>query len=139
MKKMSETFNVEEANIDRVDIVTGGDHSHGAFRFLLKTMLVLKNGEVLERQSTIGYILCKKDTGTILKNIILDGIGEGFKKIGQEGFTIVSNKGKATMIPVSLLYVTGDLTLQIILMRNDYSSGHLCIIFRLHPNVWKVF
>ena len=39
---MLETSNVEEANIDRVDIVTGGDHSHGAFRFLLKTMIKKK-------------------------------------------------------------------------------------------------
>ena len=64
---MLKTSNVEEANIDRVDIVTGGDHGQGMFHFALKIMLVLKNGKVIERQSAIGYILCKKDTRTILK------------------------------------------------------------------------
>ena len=58
--------------ISRIDIIVGGDHGQGNFRFLMKLLFVVKNTKNIERTSSIAYILCKKDNGGILKNTIID-------------------------------------------------------------------
>ena len=55
--------------ISRIDIIVGGDHGQGNFRFLMKLFFVVKNTKNVERTSSIAYILCKKDNGGIYSKI----------------------------------------------------------------------
>ena len=54
-------------NISRIDIVVGGDHGQGAFRFPMKILYIMKDDTRYESIQPVGYILCKKDNGIILK------------------------------------------------------------------------
>ena len=47
--------------ISRIDVQIGGDHDQGPFRFLMKLLFVMQYSVHLERTSSVGYILCKKD------------------------------------------------------------------------------
>ena len=58
---------IDILNINRIDIVVGGDHGQGAFRFPMKILYIMNNGNRHESIQPVGYILCKKDNGIILK------------------------------------------------------------------------
>ena len=52
-------------DISRIDVIIGGDHGQGV---LIKFLFVMKSSRNVERESSVAYILCKKDSGEILKN-----------------------------------------------------------------------
>ena len=47
-------------NISRIDVVVGGDHGQGAFRFPMKLLFIMKSSKNIERENSVAYILCKK-------------------------------------------------------------------------------
>ena len=57
-------------DISRINLIIGGDHGQGAFRFPLKLLFVMKSSKNVERESSVAYILCRKDNGEIFKNTI---------------------------------------------------------------------
>ena len=58
---------IDILNINRIDIVIGGDHDQGSFRFPMKILYIMNDGTRHESIQPVGYILCKKDNGIILK------------------------------------------------------------------------
>ena len=47
-------------NISRINVVVGGDHGQGTFRFPMKLLFIMKSSKNIERESSVAYILCKK-------------------------------------------------------------------------------
>ena len=47
----------------------------------MKLLFIMKSFKNVERESSVVYILCKKDNGDILKNKIKDKLQESFKLI----------------------------------------------------------
>ena len=47
-------------DISRIDVIVGGDHGQGAFRFSVKLLFIMKSSKNVERESSVAYILCKK-------------------------------------------------------------------------------
>ena len=39
-----ESCDIDISNINRIDIVVGGDHGQGAFRFPIKILYIMNNG-----------------------------------------------------------------------------------------------
>ena len=66
-----ESSDIDISNVKRIDIVVGGDHGQGAFRFPMKILYIMNNGTRHESIQPMDYILCKKDNGIILKNTII--------------------------------------------------------------------
>ena len=66
-----EYFNLNVNNINQIDIVVGGYHSQDLFRFPMKLIYVMGNGEIFERVTNIGYIPCRKYYCSIFKNTII--------------------------------------------------------------------
>ena len=64
-------------DILRIDVVIGGDHGQGTFKFPIKLLFVMKSSKNVERESSVAYILCKKDNGEILENTTIN------KRIGK--------------------------------------------------------
>ena len=62
-----ESGDIYLSNIDRIDIVVGDDHGQVAFRFPMKILYIMNNEKRYESIQPVGYILCKKDNGLILK------------------------------------------------------------------------
>ena len=66
------------SDINRINIVVGGDHCQGAFRFPMKILYIMNNGA-----RHMGYILCKKDNGIILKNTIIKDLGDSINSLNE--------------------------------------------------------
>ena len=62
-----ESSDINLSDIDRIDIVVGGDHGQGTFRFPMKILYILNNEKIYESIQHVGYILHKKDIGLILE------------------------------------------------------------------------
>ena len=71
-----ESGDIDIYNVNRIDIVVGGDHSQGAFRFPMKILYIMNNGAIHESIQPVRYILCKKDDEIILKNTIIKDLGD---------------------------------------------------------------
>ena len=68
-------------NISKIDVVIGGDRGQGTLRFPMKLLFVMKSSKNVERESSVAYILFKKDNGEILKNTIMNKLHDLFKLI----------------------------------------------------------
>ena len=58
---------IDNNEINRIDIVVDGDYGRWTYRFPMKMLYIMTNGKRHESIQFIGYILCKKDNGIILK------------------------------------------------------------------------
>ena len=67
--------------ISRSDVIVGGDHGQGVFRFPMKMLFIMKCGKSHVRISNVTYILYKKDNGLIPKDSIIEKLQELFKLI----------------------------------------------------------
>ena len=92
-------MNVDD--ISRIDVTVCGDHGQCAFRFPMKLLFIMKSSKNVERESSVAYILCKKDNGDILKNTIIDKLQDSFK-IMLETISIENHQ-----LSIDNLYVTG--------------------------------
>ena len=78
-----ESGDTDISNINRTDIVVSGDHCQGAFRFPMKILYIMNNGNIHESIQLMGYILCNKDNGIILKNTIIKDLGDSINSLNE--------------------------------------------------------
>ena len=76
-----ESGDIDLSNIIRIEIVVGGDHGQGAFRFPMKILYAMNNGIRHESIQPVGYILCKKDNGIILNNTTIKDPGDSINSL----------------------------------------------------------
>ena len=69
----------------------------------------------------VGYILCKKYNGLILKHILIKDLGDSINLLNES--MSFNNK----QLSPSKIYVTGDIAFLVILLGKEYSSTNLCI------------
>ena len=107
--------------INIIDIVVGGDHRQGVSRFTMKVLYIINSSKRHESIQHVGYILCKKDNGIILKNTTIKDLGASINLINE--LMIFNNQH----LSPSNIYVTGDLAFLVILIGKEHSSPHSCI------------
>ena len=117
-----ESSDIDISNINRIDIIVGGDHGQEAFRFPMKIFYIMNNGIRHESIQPVGYIFCKKANGIILKNTIIKDLSDSINPLN--GSMRCNNQQLST----SNIYVTGDLAFLVILFGKEHSSPHWCII-----------
>ena len=71
-----ESCDINLSGIDIIDIVIGGDHGQGSFRFQMKILYIMNNEKIHESTLPVGCISCKKYNGLILKNTIIKDLGD---------------------------------------------------------------
>ena len=116
-----ESGDIDILNINRIDIVVGGDHGQGAFRFPMKILYIMNDDTRHESIQPVGYILCQKDNGIILKNTIIKDLGDSINFLN-ESMTFNNQQ-----LSSSNIYVTGDLSFLVILLGKEHSSLHWCM------------
>ena len=67
--------------IHEIDVIIGGDHGQGTFRFLMKLLFVMTSSKIVERESSVVYVLCRKNNDESFKNTIVDKLQNSFKLI----------------------------------------------------------
>ena len=78
-----ESGDIDISNINRIDIVVGGDHGQWAFRFPMKILYIMNNVNRHESIQPVDCILCKNDNGIILRNTIIKDIGDSIKSLNE--------------------------------------------------------
>ena len=98
----------------------------------MKILYIMKDDTRHESIQPVGYILCKKDNGMILKNTIIKDIGDSINSLN-ESMTFNNQQ-----LSSSNIYVTGDLVFLVILLGKEHSSPHWCIKCQSTSKYWKL-
>ena len=78
-----DSSDIDLSDIDRIDIIVGGNHDQGVFRFPMKILYIMNNQKRHEIIQPVGYILCKKDNGMILKITIIKDLGDSINLLNK--------------------------------------------------------
>ena len=97
----------------------------------MKILYIMKDDTRHESIQPVGYILCKKDNGTILKNTIIKDLGDLIKSLKEE---ISFNNQQLSS---SNICVAGDLAYLVILLGKEHSSTHCRIKCKSPSQDWK--
>ena len=98
----------------------------------MKILYIMNNGTRHESIQRVGYILCKKDNGIILKNTIIKDLGDSIKSLNE---SISFNNQQLSS---SNMYATGDLVFLVNLLGKEHSSPHWYIKCKSPSKDWKL-
>ena len=70
-------------DMNRIDIVVGDDYGQGAFRFPMKILYIMNNGNIYKSIQPMDYILCKKNNEIMLKNTIIKDLGDSINSLNE--------------------------------------------------------
>ena len=84
----------------------------------------MNNEKRYESIQPMDYILCKKDNGIILKNTIIQDLGDSINLLNE----LMSFNSQ--QLSPSNIDATGDLEFLVILLGKEQSSPHRCIKYK---------
>ena len=108
-------------DINRIYIVVGSDHRQGASRFPMKTLYIMNNSKIHESIQPVGYILCKTNNGTILKNTTMKNVRDSINLLNES-----MSFNNQHLSPYNI-YLICHLEFLVILLGKEHSSPHWCI------------
>ena len=132
-QSLIESGAIDISNINRIDIVVGGDHGQGVFRFLMNILYIMNDDTRHDSIQHMGYILCKKDNGIIFKNTIIKDLGDSIKLLNES--MLFNNQ----QLSSSNIYVTGDLVFLVIWLGKEYVSPYWWIKCKSPAKHWKLY
>ena len=71
-------------DIEFINVINGGNHGKFKFRFTVKLIVKMKNGEQHEVIYPIGDVKCKKDNRAVLQGTLLPEITDGVNQVARE-------------------------------------------------------
>ena len=78
-----ESSDIDISTMNIIYIVVGGHHGQGEFRFSMKILYIMNNGNWHESIQPLDYILYKRDNGLILKNTIIKDLGDSINSLNE--------------------------------------------------------
>ena len=131
----------------------GGDHGGGKFRMTFKILFIFPSKPTISRLYQIGSVEFSKDDTKILKDTILDRVGEGLKEIvlGEHFIITMTEDAKLSVsfyplgndldrlvcdVPTTLV-VVGDLKFYSQVLGKENMSSCWCCWCTTHPSQWK--
>ena len=142
--------NFVPSDVERVDIITGGDHGLGAFVAGSRIVVIADerrqddDGRPIESFSfeiSVAEILCRKDNAKILSESIKDELTKGLEQLatseinfylsseGEIDCALVDESREMSVKPN--LYVVGDLAFYGMVLGKESMSGHWCHLCQL--------
>jgi hypothetical protein len=145
--------NVHMSKVRRVGIVIGGDHGKGAFRLVIRVLILLEEEQVLYKDVGVATIFCSKDSAEIVKNTIYHWLTDDLKLLNESQVILEDDTDTLTKcdlqpttyavtngelcIPIDI-FNTGDIKWAAMLAGMENHSGCWCIHCLLSPAQWKV-
>jgi hypothetical protein len=137
----------------RVDVIIGGDHGGRKFHMTMKPNFRLPNKETVSYLTQSASISFSKDNIEILKETVLDSIGEGLRIIAlgpsflvlDSDYTVkfsLSNTTSSSSLHCSCplqVYLVGDLKFNAQMSGKQDMSSYWCMWCMLHPSEWRTF
>ena len=139
---------VEPSNVAHAQIVVGGDHGDMAFQSVASVFVLLHDESRIDFEVSVCELICRKDTGRLLKETILPRLTQGLEVIAtfqlhvfihhKTGNLVVEfrrhcpNQDNApgspsTHTPISKVFVTGNLAFQAMALGKESMAGHWCM------------
>ncbi len=122
-----------------VQVVVGGDHGDTSFQFSASVSVDLTDERIIEFEVSVCELICRKDTGKLIKSTILTRLTQGLKMVATWNLNIeVNNEGglecefnkntRSTHSHIVDMYVTGDLAFQAMALGKESMSGWWCML-----------
>ena len=129
-------------DVIRVQVVVGGDHGDTAFQFGASVSVELSDDRIIDFEVSICELICRKDTGRLLEETILQRLTSGLEIIStfqlhlftdvESGVLLIEYRDPSSNvtpghIPITEVIVTGDLAFQAMAFGKELMAGHHCM------------
>ena len=128
------------ADVERFQIVVGGDHGDVDFQFGESVTVGMINKQKIEFEVSVCEVICRKDTAKLIELTILPELTKGLKVVTLTPLCICVNPDgelicefnhtpteSATSQPIVEVIVTGDLAFQAMALGKESMAGHWCM------------
>jgi hypothetical protein len=133
LKKYLTNKSVMPAGVARVQVVVGGDHGDTAFQFGASVSVHLRDGARINFKLSVCELICRKDTGKLIKQTILPTLPRGLEIVATCHLHIKRNKQGQILCEFKQtcsqnfhlvdMYVTGDLAFQAMVLGKELMAG----------------
>ncbi len=135
---------IMSADVLCVDVVVSGNHSNTAFQFGASVSVELANGSTINFEVSTCKLLCRKDTGCLLEETILQQLTSGLEIISTFQLHLFINDKRGLLVvkyhqhgptpntipshtPTTKVFVMGDLAFQAMSLGKESMAGHWCM------------
>ena len=133
---------VMPTDVLHVQVVVGCDHGNTAFRFGASVSVKLSNDRIIDFEVSTCELICRKDTGRLLEETILQQLTSGLEIIStfqlhlftdvESGVLLIEYRDPSSNvtpghIPITEVVVTGDLAFQAMAFGKELMAGHHCM------------
>ncbi len=158
---MTETTPFINKNLVSIEVILGGDHGQGAFRWPVKIVLRYTQNQVKSIERWFGEVVCMKDTYDLLKHTLAKPITEGLKRMmendvatgaGHDGRIVFdlttshtryalkgeenTDESRFLMLPFRI-HFSGDLAFLAMCLGKPGSSSMYCYLCDLLHSEWQ--
>jgi hypothetical protein len=67
------------ADVERVQVVVGGDHGDTAFQFVASVSVHLRDDAIIDFEVSVCELICQKETGKLIERTILPRLTQGLE------------------------------------------------------------
>jgi hypothetical protein len=143
LQRHLQSKSAKPADVLCIQAVAGGDHGDTAFQFGASVSAELSGGEIIDFEVSVCKLICRKDTGRLIKSTILPTLTSGLNVVATSplhiyednegniickcGETCPTTEHIAKTTPHVNLYITGDLAFQAMALGKESMSGHWCM------------
>ncbi len=121
------------ANVVRIQVVVGGNHRDTAFQFGASISVHLRDGTRIDFELSVCELICRKDTGKLIKQTILPTLTRGLEIVAMWHLHIQRNKQGQILCEFTQtcsqnshlvdVYVTGNLAFQAMALGKESMAG----------------
>jgi len=142
LKRHLSSKSVMPTDVLRVQVVVGGDHGNTSFQFGASVSVKLSDDHIINFKVSICKLICRKDTGHLLEETILQRLTSGLEIIStfqlhlftdvESGVLLIEYHDPSLNvtpghIPITEVVVTGDLAFQAMALGKESMAGHHCM------------
>ena len=152
LKRHLSSKSVMPTNVLCVQVVIGGDHGNIAFRFGASVSVELSNDRIIDFNVLICELICRKDTGRLLEETILQPLTSDLEIIftfqlhlftdDESGVLIAkyhhcnpSSNVTPGHIPTTEVFVTGNLAFQAMAIGKELMAKNWCMQWPANSNL----
>jgi hypothetical protein len=136
---------IQPYDVIRVQVVVGGDHGDTTFQFGVSVSVELADNCIINFEVSVCKLICRKDTGRLIKETILTRLSSGLEVISTFDLHIYNHHDNGALVvkcrhagqiqtaptlshvPISEVFVTGNLALQAMALGKESMVGHWCM------------
>jgi hypothetical protein len=136
---------IQPSDVIHVRVVIGCDHGDTAFQFGASVSVELADNRIIDFQVLVCELICRKDMGHLIKETILTRLSAGLEVISTFDLHIYNHHDNGALvvkyrhagqiqtapipshIPISEVFVMGDLAFQAMALGKESMAGHWCM------------